>query len=85
MTDSAAPSVGKIATRSSQEDIMEDVLAECSRNSWSMDRCGTEMTDKLYARLNKQYSCLVTDKYYSTDRSGWAAHHQSVKNPTYYF
>merc|ERR1719223_56838 len=75
MTDSAAPSDGSIAPRGSQENIMTDVLADCSRYSWSMNRCGTEMTDKLYSRLGDRYSCLVTDKYYDSDVAGWAVHH----------
>ena len=85
MTDSAAPSDVSIAPRGSQEDIMTDVLADCSLYSWTMDRCGTEMTDKLYSRLNERYSCLVTDKYWSGELSGWAQYHQSVENPIYYF
>ena len=64
---------------------MTDVLADCSRYNWCMYGCGTVMTDKLYSRFNVRYNCLVTDKYYSSDRDSYAHYHQSVKNPIYYF
>ena len=69
--------------RGSQEDIMTAVLADCSSNSWDTDRCATEMTDKLYSRLRNQYSCMTTDRSYSSFYvSSLAVYH--AFDPNYY-
>ena len=62
----SVPSSDGISPRGSQEDIMTDVLSDCNSNSWDTDRCALEMTEKLYSRLRNQYSCMTTDRSYSS-------------------
>ena len=71
-----------LEARESVETIMNDVIADCSRYSWEPLRCAIEMREKIYARLDKKYSCITTTDY--STYAGYAPYHHWVENINFY-